>query len=80
MKLIACLFIFAGLAACATTDDSLRHESAASIGGSVTPAAVTVTNVARGMSSVTWSATASKKVYDCAADDMLRRVRCVARD
>ena len=69
-----------GLAACANTGDNLQRESAASIGGSVTPAMVTVTNVSRGMTAVTWDATASKKVYGCSADDMLRRVRCVPRD
>jgi len=64
---------------CANTDANLMRETARSIGGNVSPDQVTVTNVDRGMSNVTWKAAAPAGNYDCSADDMVRRVLCTKK-
>jgi hypothetical protein len=67
------------MSGCANTDANLMRETARSIGGNVSPEQVTVTNVDRGMSTVTWKATAPTGNYDCNADDIIRRVLCTKK-
>lgn len=64
------------LAGCASTTDNLQRESARSIGG-MTSGQVAVTDVQRGITNVSWKASAPDGNYRCEADDMLRRVNCV---
>lgn len=64
---------------CANTDANIKRETARSIGGNVSPEQVTVTDVDRGMSSVTWKAAAPTGNFNCSADDMMRRVLCTKK-
>jgi hypothetical protein len=72
---IFCALIFIG---CASTPDNLARETARAIGG-VRSDQVTISDVKRGATSVRWVATAPDGVYDCEADDMVRRVNAVKR-
>jgi hypothetical protein len=63
---------------CASTADNLQRETARFI-GDVAPQAVSVVNIDRGMTSVSWDATSPKGNYACSADDMVRRVHCVRK-
>jgi len=67
------------LAGCASTTDNLARETARTIGG-LTSSQIVVSDVKRGTTSVSWVAkTPSGAVYDCEADDMVRRVNAVKR-
>jgi hypothetical protein len=77
MMRIFAVVMLVGLAGCASTNASLVQESQAAItkpGVKAVP--VDVKNVDRGATTVTWDAITPDGVYACAADDMLRRVRC----
>jgi hypothetical protein len=63
---------------CASTTENLQRETARSI-GDVAPQAVSVLNVNRGVTSVSWEADSPKGSYNCSADDMVRRVLCVKK-
>lgn len=64
---------------CASSQANLLRESARFMG--TLPEDVTVSNVDRKASSVTWLATSpTKGVWSCTSDDMLRRPLCVKRD
>jgi len=68
------------LAACASSVESLQSASAMSIGNNTRPANVTVSNVQRGATKVTWTATLPGGAsYSCEADDMVRRPYCFRR-
>ena len=67
------------LVGCASTPDNLARETARSIGG-LRSDQVTVSDVKRGATSVSWVATTPLGVYDCEADDMVRRVNTVKRE
>lgn len=67
------------LAGCASTPDNLARETARSIGG-LRSDQVVISDVKRGATSVRWVATTPSGVYDCEADDMVRRVNAVKRD
>ena len=67
------------LVGCASTPDNLARETARSIGG-LRSDQVTVSDVKRGATSVRWVATTPSGVYDCEADDMVRRVNAVKRE
>jgi hypothetical protein len=67
------------LTGCASTSDNLSRETARTIGG-LRSDQVTVSDVHRSMTSVSWVATTPSGVYDCEADDMVRRVNAVKRD
>ena len=70
----AVLFGSMALAGCASTPDNLQRETARSLG---TPTSdVTISNVDRGMMSVSWRATTPSGEFECSADDMVRRVHC----
>jgi hypothetical protein len=66
-------------AGCASTDANLRRETARSIGENVSPEQVSVSNIDRGLTSVTWKATAPTGGFDCSSDDMVRKVLCVKK-
>ena len=65
-----------GLVGCASTPENLQRETARSIGG-LTSDQVTVSDVQRGATNVSWKAVAPSGQYSCEADDMVRRVNCV---
>ena len=65
-----------GLVGCASTPDNLQRETARSIGG-LTSDQVTVSDVQRGITNVSWKAATPSGQYNCEADDMVRRVNCV---
>ena len=67
------------LVGCASTGENLQRETARNLGDNVDPAAVTVSNVQRGMTSVSWDVETPKGPYSCSADDMVRRVHCVKK-
>ncbi len=62
----------------ASTAENLQRETARNI-GDVHPDKVSVSNVKRGVTSVSWEAETPKGPYSCNADDMVRRVHCVKR-
>jgi hypothetical protein len=66
------------LVGCASTGENLQRETARNL-GDVDPAKVTVSNVQRGVTSVSWDAETPKGPYSCSADDMVRRVHCVRK-
>jgi len=66
------------LVGCASTPNNLARETARTIGG-ITSDQVTISDVKRGATSVSWVATTPSGVYDCEADDMVRRVNAVKR-
>lgn len=68
-----------GVVGCASSNTNLIRESARFM--EVLPESVTVSNVSRSASSVTWQAESpSKGAWSCTSDDMLRRPLCVRRD
>ena len=77
-KLTAVASIFA-LAGCASSTDNLQRATAMSVPGNLSPDRITVANVDRGASSVSWTADAAGKTYACSADDMVRRPYCARR-
>ena len=79
IKVIGVSIIATIMYGCANTNANLGRETARSIGGNVSPEQVQITDVDRGMTSVTWKATAPTGIYDCSADDMVRRVLCVKK-
>ena len=81
MKTVLSLVAIVGLlfVGCASTSDNLARETARTIGG-LRSEQVAVSDVKRGVTSVSWVATTSNGVYDCEADDMVRRVNAVKRE
>lgn len=77
-KSIGCIVFTLVMVACASSTDNLARESARAIGG-LTSDQVTVSNVDRGATSVSWEADTPNGHYKCEADDMLRRTNCVKR-
>lgn len=62
---------------CANTSSNLKRETARFI-GDVSSDKVTVSDVKRGITDVTWTAeTTDGRAYHCEADDMVRKVHCV---
>ncbi len=74
----ALLAVGIAFAGCASTTENLQRETARNI-GDVHPDKVTVSNVNRGVTSVSWEAETPKGPYSCSADDMVRRVHCVKK-
>ena len=66
------------LVGCASTSDYAR-ETARTIGG-LRSDQVTISDVKRGMTHVSWVASTPSGVYDCEADDQVRRVNAVKRE
>lgn len=66
------------LIGCANTSANLQRETARSIGG-ISSEQVTVSDVQRGMTDVKWKAETPSGLYNCEADDMVRRVNCVKK-
>jgi len=82
MKKVLSLVAVMGLvffSGCQSTPTNLARETARMIGG-LRGDQVTVSNVKRGATSVSWTATTPSGVYDCEADDMVRRVNAVKRE
>lgn len=70
------VLLAAGLLGCASTDDSLQRATAITIGSHVPTQRIAISDVDRGMTSVSWTATANGLAYACSADDMVRRPYC----
>ena len=75
---ILALSLVVTVVGCASSTENLQRETARSL-GNVAPEAVAVTNVSRGVTSVSWEANSPKGAYSCSADDMVRRVHCVKK-
>lgn len=74
------IFILTGfLCSCASTNENLQRATAQDIGNTLT-ADVSVSNVNRKATSVSWSAKKASDCYQCDADDMVRRVHCIKVD
>lgn len=67
------------LSACASTNANLQRESARLMTPVPNPDNVKISDVQRSASSVKWVATGASGIYDCSADDMMRRPLCVKR-
>ena len=78
MKKIGFLWFLVVVASCASAPGNLQRETARVL-GDVSPDAVTVSNVDRGITSVKWDAATPKGPYACSSDDMLRRPYCVKK-
>lgn len=63
----------------ASAPDNLARATAIFIGDNTDPDAVKISDIKRGMTSVKWTATTSKAVYACSADDMVRKPYCVKK-
>jgi hypothetical protein len=79
MKIGLSLFLTFFLISCASTSESLQRATAIGVGNTLTKD-VTIYNVNRGMSSVSWQAKTPSGCYECDADDMVRNVHCVKVD
>lgn len=78
-KLLLTVALALTLAGCASTSANLARETARAIGG-LRSDQVTISDVRRGMTSVSWVATTPDGTYDCESDDMVRRVNVVKRE
>jgi hypothetical protein len=79
-RLWVSLLVVVVAGACASSTGNLQRESARAVTPSPLPDSVKVSGVKRGATSVKWVATTpGGVVYDCSADDMLRRTLCVKR-
>lgn len=79
-KIMFFMFVLFIVVGCASSDASLRRESARVIGGGLSQDQITVSDVNRGMMNVDWTAkTPDGTIYKCDSDDMLRRPNCVKR-
>ena len=83
MKTIAKIFFFISLvflfSSCASSVESLQRATAKQIGNTRLQD-VTIYNVKRGVSTVSWYAKTPTGCYECDADDMVRQVNCVKVD
>lgn len=77
-KCLMWLMVCGSLAGCASTAGNLQRETARYL-GDVSPDAVTVSNIDRGATSVSWTADTPKGHFSCSADDMVRRPYCVKK-
>lgn len=73
-KTLVLLIVLAG---CASSVDNLQRASAMSIGKSILPESIQISNVQRGVTDVRWTATPPRgPTYICSADDMVRNPSC----
>jgi PBP1b-binding outer membrane lipoprotein LpoB len=77
------MFVIAALAlllcSCASATENLQRATAEEAGNTLTRD-VTIYNVNRGATSVSWQAKTPSGCFDCDSDDMVRRVHCVKVD
>lgn len=64
----------------ASSQENLKRATAKEIGSNTRTDDVTVSNIKRKMTSVTWNAQANGVCYECDADDMVRSVHIVKVD
>ena len=76
-KIILLLCMTLMIASCASSISNLKRETALNIGNNTMSKDVEISNVKRGITSVSWSAATPSGNYECEADDMLRKVHCV---
>ena len=79
MKLIFIFALALLLSSCASSIESLQRATANEAGNTLTRD-VTIYNVNRGVTTVSWQAKTPSGCYECDADDMVRRVHCVKVD
>ncbi len=76
-KMISVSFILL-ITGCASSLNNLSMRTVQSIGNEqMLSSDITVTDINRGATRVTWQAHTPKGIYSCEADDMVRRVNCV---
>ena len=80
MKKVLLVLFTLLLTSCASTIPNLQRESARNIGNNLMSKDVIISNVKRGVTSVSWSASTPSGCYECEADDMVRRTNCVKVD
>jgi hypothetical protein len=78
VRIVVLLALGIVLSSCASTTTNLQRETARNI-GDLHPDQVTVSNIKRSATSVTWDADTPKGAYSCSADDMVRRSHCVKK-
>ena len=76
-KYLIVFAVVAATAACQSSQENLQRATAMSVGNGLSPQSVNVSDVDRGMTSVTWNAATPLGRYACSADDMVRRPYCV---
>ena len=77
MRGMLAVLVLMSVVGCASSPSNLQRETARVLGQQLPPASVEVSNIDRSMRSVTWTATARGRAYQCSADDMVRRPYCV---
>ena len=76
-KTLALMIVLTG---CASSVDNLQRASAVSIGRSVLPENIRISDVQRGITDVRWTATPfGGPAYICSADDMVKHPSCATR-
>ena len=79
MKLIIVFALALLLCSCASSIESLSGATAKEVGNTLTKD-VTIYNVHRGATTVSWQAKTPSGCYECDAEDMMRQVRCLKVD
>lgn len=80
-KILAIATIIANislLVSCASSETNLKQATANNIGG-ILSNNVTVSDIDRGATTVSWKAKTNDTNYSCESDDMVRKVNCVAQ-
>jgi hypothetical protein len=77
MRWSLALLLLMSLVGCASSPVNLQRETARVLGQQLPPSSVEVSNIDRSIRSVTWTAVAQGRRYQCSADDMVRRPYCV---
>jgi hypothetical protein len=75
LALVVVSTVIVSMMGCATTDN-LRVETAKAIGENVTAPQVTLSDIQRGFTEVTWQASAPAGTYRCSTDVMVYVVFC----
>ena len=78
-KIFFVFFLAILLSSCASSVESLQRATAKEAGNTKTED-VSIYNVDRGATTVSWYAKTPSGCYECDADDMVRQVHCVKVD
>ena len=79
MKVLILFVLAILICSCASTTGNLQRATADEVGNTLTKD-VTIYNVNRGVTNVSWFAKTPSGCYECDSDDMVRRVHCVEVD
>jgi hypothetical protein len=64
------------IAGCASSQGNLQRETARLIQLNVAPAAIEISDIQRGLTTVTWKANTQGRHYQCTADDLVLHPYC----